>query len=512
MPLSTRSRRVAFLLALTLLILVPFLILSWVNYRASRNWAREEIAGSSLPLTRDTIFSEIHRDLAQPLHVSFTMASDSFLIDWVRNGEEDGEQVIRFLDMIQRRYEYFTVFFVSTQTKKYYRHTGFHKTVSPDNEHDVWFYGFLERGRPYELEVDTDEAADHTLTIFINVRVMDEGTGEVLGVTGVGMKMDTIRHALLGIQETYNRRIFLVDRKGVVQAHPDVSKIRTASILTEPGIADVAPRILASKDLIGDFHYEGADGRTMLTVRFIPEFDWFLIVEQDESGTLASARTNLVRTIALGLFVWIVFVIGFLMVARRQQRRMHELVRTDCLTGLPNRRGFEEDFHRAAERCMRGGSPFCVLLTDLDHFKPVNDLLGHLEGDRLLQGMARVMREALVPGDMVARWGGDEFIFLLQCPLSGAKAVADRIRDAVMREVFAQAATHAEDPRRSVGISGGIIAYEDGMSLDQATHEADCILYASKHSGKHRMLTAFDASDLRPAPSLPPHSGSAPPA
>ncbi|MFN7134383.1 MAG: GGDEF domain-containing protein, partial [Myxococcales bacterium] len=104
----------------------------------------------------------------------------------------------------------------------------------------------------------------------------------------------------------------------------------------------------------------------------------------------------------------------------RANRRLAELSLTDGLTGLKNRRAFDEQLRRELERARRSGAPFAVVLVDLDHFKALNDRYGHPAGDRALQAAASLLGRAVRSQDSVYRVGGEEFAIL--CPGAGGKA------------------------------------------------------------------------------------------
>ncbi|MFW5858157.1 MAG: sensor domain-containing diguanylate cyclase [Planctomycetota bacterium] len=492
--LRSRRLRNLILIGMTASLLLPFVGLSWINYRASREWARAEISESALPLTRDTIYSEIHAELVQPIYVSTTMANDSFLKDWAMDGEKDPARVVRYLNEIHQKYGYFSVFYVSARTQRYFHYNGLHKQVSRGDEHDVWFFDFLARGPEYELDVDTDQAGNNALTIFLNFRV-ESADGTLLGVTGVGMKMDTVARLLSSTEAKYGRRIFLVNREGRVQAHTRREWIDRASLGEITGGAAVAGPVLSSLEEVSNLYYEGANGRVYLTARYIPELDWFLVVEEDESAALANARDNFVRTLAVGIAIWGALVVIVLGAAGRFQTQLESVARTDPLTGLANRRRFEEDVETARAHHARTGAPFVLMLFDLDGFKAVNDRLGHLAGDELLKAVARAMAATLRPTDQLARWGGDEFILLAFCPLEEANAVAERLRTAVAAAARELAGSRPDDPRRAVTACCGAVAYRGGASLDDLTHRADELLYRCKQNGGDRILV-----EAAPAP------------
>ena len=138
-----------------------------------------------VPLTSDTLYSEIQQDLLKPIFVSSLMAHDTFLRDWVLDGERAAQPVVRYLNEIQQKYGAFTAFFVSDRSRTYYQNKGVLKQVREGEPRDVWFFRVRGMDHPYETNVDPDMANDDTMTIFINFRVLDY-EGRFLGATGIG--------------------------------------------------------------------------------------------------------------------------------------------------------------------------------------------------------------------------------------------------------------------------------------------------------------------------------------
>ncbi|MET0265051.1 MAG: diguanylate cyclase [Duganella sp.] len=173
---------------------------------------------------------------------------------------------------------------------------------------------------------------------------------------------------------------------------------------------------------------------------------------------------------------------------KRQADAMRELSMTDGLTGVANRRNFNDRFDAEWRRCSRAGLPLSLIMIDIDHFKLYNDRYGHQAGDLCLQAVSAAMKGcASRPQDLLARYGGEEFILLLpQEGPDGAEAVAQRIQD----EVRKLALPHEASPTSaSVTISMGLATAMPPLELAEANaliRSADANLYRAKQTGRDR--------------------------
>ncbi len=148
--------------------------------------------------------------------------------------------------------------------------------------------------------------------------------------------------------------------------------------------------------------------------------------------------------------------------------------RRDALTGLSNRASFEQ----RAKEMIDARIPFSLVLADLNHFKRVNDMHGHLAGDELLRVFASRLKHQLRSDDMAARWGGDEFVILLPAPLRDAMARARLLEQTLSGDY--QLAVSGETLRLRVGLALGVAEHQPGEPLENLLHRADQALYQSK--------------------------------
>ncbi len=176
--------------------------------------------------------------------------------------------------------------------------------------------------------------------------------------------------------------------------------------------------------------------------------------------------------------------------------RMEEMATTDGLTGLINHRTFQERFSEMLARADRTSGRHALLLTDIDHFKKVNDTYGHPMGDVVLQrSRARGAGDCVRKIDVVARYGGEEFAIVLEEHRpEGALMLAERIRAEVQKQVF-----QSDKGPFSVTLSLGIAVYpDDAKDKAQAISLADQSLYYAKHNGRNRAVAWPEAEAASP--------------
>jgi diguanylate cyclase (GGDEF)-like protein len=160
-------------------------------------------------------------------------------------------------------------------------------------------------------------------------------------------------------------------------------------------------------------------------------------------------------------------------------RQAEMLAETDTLTGLGNRRKAARIIGQL-DRC---GDAFCVLFFDLDGFKTINDTYGHLLGDKLLANIGKRILDSVREGDVVCRWGGDEFLVILAgCSYASGVARGRQIQAAVFRESVLQ--TGSVTVRIHIGASVGITEYRRGESAEALMERADRLLYENKNTRK----------------------------
>ena len=195
------------------------------------------------------------------------------------------------------------------------------------------------------------------------------------------------------------------------------------------------------------------------------------------------------------MFIFTYFVSGYLSknlhrneeLLKEVLQQTRELSVTDGLTGLYNQMHFFELLDRETKNSQRHDMSYTLIIFDVDHFKNFNDSNGHLRGSETLKNIAALMKRKFRSTDLLAKYGGDEFVIILpQTDKVGAYLAAERLREAVEREPFPGAETQ---PQKKITISIGLATYpEHGLSDDEILNRADRALYFAKESGRNRTI------------------------
>jgi diguanylate cyclase (GGDEF)-like protein len=262
-----------------------------------------------------------------------------------------------------------------------------------------------------------------------------------------------------------------------------VGDLATAAISTVPDAVDVQLRI-DRKTVVG---HQGELEDAASAPIHIADRTWLLVVRDPARPDISLPLLLAVVGIALAA------LLGSLILVWSRNERMQELEREagqDSLTGLKNRRRFEEELRTAMARSRRDRTTGALLMLDLDHFKQVNDSCGHPAGDQLLVEIAAVLRRRSRESDVLARLGGDEFALVLpRCSTSEAQLVAEAIATAIRRHEPSGGCV--EPVTASIGIA--IFGDHPRTSIASVVSEADTAMYAAKDGGRDG-VRVFDAT------------------
>jgi diguanylate cyclase (GGDEF)-like protein len=232
---------------------------------------------------------------------------------------------------------------------------------------------------------------------------------------------------------------------------------------------------------------------TLLEVALITAFYLFL-AEQEMGTALYGYEVFGAVMIRFAPFLLVAYITALLASDMIHTREiMRQLSETDELTGVLNMRAFAGRLQQALEDAEREDSTFVVMMIDADNLKPINDEHGHEVGNQLIKSVVHGIHEGLRSSDIIARYGGDEFVALLSSANEqAAREAAERIRSAVENTSF-----DVNGSRISTTVSIGFSVYPDmGVTSDKLLSRADRALYVGKQSGRNRVVSFSDIADV----------------
>ena len=204
-------------------------------------------------------------------------------------------------------------------------------------------------------------------------------------------------------------------------------------------------------------------------------------------GGMVTLASGWIAVFALEIMLYVVgtaFIV--LVLSKERTLRMHKAAaHTDPMTGLFNRRGFLESAKALMARQLKRGEPVSVLMFDLDHFKSINDSYGHAVGDEALRLFASTVGSSMRANDVIARFGGEEFVALVPGPIEDAVIAADRVRCA-----FETAGREVGQYRLGATVSVGAATGRATMDIEELIGNADAALYRAKLNGRNRVEQA----------------------
>ena len=205
------------------IILIGFFITAIVSYRSNIGVFEKDVEHVST-LATEGINSQIEAIFSRPVSVSLTMANDhllkSFLTEEIKHPGNLAyiTKMQAYLDAYRKKYNYDSVFLVSTRTRHYYHFSGLNRTLYEGHPENVWYYRFLKNDEEYSLNIDNDEATDDSITVFVNCKIRD-ANGFIMGVVGVGFKVDSLQKLLHNYDEQFNVEATLINEKDSLKSH-----------------------------------------------------------------------------------------------------------------------------------------------------------------------------------------------------------------------------------------------------------------------------------------------------
>lgn len=289
------------------IIIIGFLTTAVLSYKANFTTSVKNIEQVSA-LTSEGIYYQLTSILSKPLNVSLTMANDSLLKDYLIEEENNLENadyahgIQDYLSAYKEKYGYDSVFLVSAVSNRYYHFDGIDRYITRDNPENDWYYSMLETDQDYLLNVDNDEveSADNGITVFVNCKIHDE-EGKVLGIVGVGVRIEDLQELLQEYEENFGIKAFLIDENGLIEISTEYTGYEKVDIFKVYQLEKIKDKVLGFKESgmaqnIWTMDEREKEKRDFIVSRYIPELSWHLLVERNTAPLLELFYRQLIHT------------------------------------------------------------------------------------------------------------------------------------------------------------------------------------------------------------------------
>ncbi|MEB3352946.1 MAG: sensor domain-containing diguanylate cyclase [Cyanobacteriota bacterium] len=467
---------------LAVILSLGFATVAAFTYANALNAARRQVVESTLPLTLDALSADLKQEFVRPILFSSAMAANTLLIDWQTAGEEPVQQVQTYLKRVQAQHGATTTFFVSDRTGRYFHPDGVLKTVKPGSSQDSWYFRLRSSPAPYEVNLDRDTADLDRYTVFVNYKLVD-GQGNFHGAVGLGRSSTQLSELIREAEQRHGIQVMFVDPKGRILFGDQGQPEKPHQLQQWPGLGAHSQRILRQGQ--DSFSYREGGQEIFVRTRRIPELNWVLLVRTPPRLPEGYLLDSLVRIISIALLTLALALVLVFQVTGRHHDKLETLAFTDPLSGALNRSAFAGLSRTLVEKARRSAQPLGLALMDIDHFKRINDRFGHPAGDGVIRQVADHIRNSTRGGDLLFRWGGEEFLLLLpRLDLEQARVLMERLGAAVAERVGPDL---AEDLR--VTLSIGITVWRDKDTLETVLERADRALYRAKDGGRNQVVS-----------------------
>lgn len=306
-------------------IILGFLFVSVISYQSNQGIFRRDIESVSA-LTSEGIYYQIDSIFTKPVNVSLTMANDSLLKDFLSNETQRLDDAAflstmrNYLDSYRRKYDYDSVFLVSTATGRYYHFNGLDRTLAPGNPENVWYYDFLESSEECALNIDNDEAAQNEITIFINCKICD-AAGETVGVVGVGFRVNYLQELLKSYEDEFGVSACLINGQGTLEISTDQTGYENVNLFDDCEFADRKGEILSGTGDALSFWYPSG----YVVSRYIPNLNWHLVIDNNTTALNEQLKLQMVRAVLIILLILAFVLLTITRVIRKYNEQIIQL-------------------------------------------------------------------------------------------------------------------------------------------------------------------------------------------
>lgn len=319
----------------SVILILGFSITAFFSYRANYQSSVSNIEQVS-SLTTEGIYYQLTAIFTKPVNISLTMSHDSLLVEQLSKETEHLEDqeyvdtIKGYLDIYREKYEFDSVFLVSSATRRYYNFNGIDRVLTEDDPENDWYFQLMNSSQEYSMNVDNDEVdgSDNAITVFVNCKIIDQ-EGRVLGVVGVGIRVSYLKEFLQKYEDAYDINAYLIDDQGIIQISTSYTGYGKTDWFSVTGHKEIRETLLGWRDGTDSLaawtgNEDGLAGSYVVS-RYIPELSWHLVVEQDQGDVVRGIRSQLFQSISIIAAIIITVLLVITTVIRNFTRQITKL-------------------------------------------------------------------------------------------------------------------------------------------------------------------------------------------
>jgi diguanylate cyclase (GGDEF)-like protein len=310
---------------------------------------------------------------------------------------------------------------------------------------------------------------------------VEDNDGSLLGVIGVGLKVNIIEDTIRSYEKDYGLSVYIINVGGAKNSFTGETDTFVSQDML-PQYTGIRENITLNKSGNSEIQWftSGSERKCLIT-KYDDTLGWFLVLEMKTNSISSSFQERVQNNIIFMLVSLVACIIVTTVVFQNYNKRIVKMENTDELTGLSNRKLFSEQYPAFIRK--HSEQKKTLFMLDIDHFKDVNDMHGHIFGNAVLAMVANELRNAIGVSGIAARWGGDEFIGIL--------TVSPEEAERILRRLMDELKSKEKNGDHSVTSSAGIAEIHENLGMDQVLKHADEALYCSKKSGRDRVTVSI---------------------
>lgn len=318
-----------------IILIIGFALTATFSYRANYQVSIDNIEEVS-SLTTEGIYYQLTTMFTKPVNISLTMAHDSLLVEHLSNGNEETDSynfieiTKNYLNIYKEKYQFDSVFLVSTKTNNYYNYDGYDRTLNKDNLENVWYYELLQNNQEYTLNVDNDEVnnANNDITVFVNCKIIDQNN-EVLGIVGIGIRLNELQGLLSSYEKKYDLSSYLIDSQGDIQISTSYNGFQAMNWFELFNQKEIKNDVLSWHKDNSNLELWSVDqngNKNFVVTRFIPELSWHLIVEQNTGPLITTIKNQLYQSTIIIIAIIIIILLIITSVIKNFNKQITHLL------------------------------------------------------------------------------------------------------------------------------------------------------------------------------------------